>query len=66
MARLTAADRDALPAGDFGGPGRSYPMPDVAHAVNAKARASQHAGPDLKAKIFAKADQIIARRKGGA
>lgn len=65
MAKLSQADRDALPASDFGGPDRSYPMPDAAHAANAKARATQHAGPALKAKIFAKANAIIARRGGG-
>lgn len=51
MARLTAAQRDALPNSAFAGPGRSYPIEDPAHARNALARASQHASPALQAKI---------------
>jgi hypothetical protein len=54
MAKLTAKRRNALPAKTFAGPDRSYPIPDRNHAVNALARASQHAGPALKAKIRAK------------
>jgi hypothetical protein len=54
MAKLTAARRKALPSGTFAGPDRSYPIPDASHARNALARASQHAGPALKAKIRAK------------
>lgn len=54
MAKLTATKRDALPASTFAGPDRSYPIPDASHARNALARASQNAGPDLKAKIRAK------------
>ena len=64
MAVLTTKARKALPASDFGGPGRSYPMPDKAHARNAKARAAQHASPALKVKIDAKADRIL-KAKGG-
>lgn len=53
MAKLTAAARKALPKSDFGLPavkgkgGKNkagkggYPMPDKAHAINAKARAAQ-------------------------
>ena len=54
MAKLTARRRGALPGSEFAGPDRSYPIPDASHARNALARASQHAGPDLKAKIRAK------------
>ena len=53
MSKLTAKRRNALPAKTFAGPDRSYPIPDASHAVNALARASQNAGPDLKAKIRA-------------
>ncbi len=52
--RLNAAKRDALPAKDFAGPDRSYPINDANHARNALARASQHASPELQAKIKAK------------
>jgi hypothetical protein len=41
MAVLTTKDRDALPDSAYAGPGRSYPIPDASHAVNAKARATQ-------------------------
>lgn len=54
MAALTTKRRNALPAKTFAGPDRSYPIPDASHARNALARASQHASPDLKAKIRAK------------
>lgn len=41
MAVLMTKTRNKLPASAFAGPGRSYPVPDAAHAKNAKARASQ-------------------------
>lgn len=41
MAKLDTKERKALPASKFAGPGRSFPVPDKAHAANAKARASQ-------------------------
>ena len=60
MATLDAAQRKALPASQFGGPDRSYPMPDRAHAIAAKSRATQFASPALKAEIDAKADRLLA------
>lgn len=70
MAKLTAKRRNALPAKSFAGPDRSYPIPDASHARNALARASQHAGPDLKAKIRAKVHRkfpgIQMKMDGGA
>lgn len=40
--KLTAAKRKKIPKSKFGMPGeKKYPMPDRAHAANAKARASQ-------------------------
>lgn len=54
MAKLSSGERNALPAKEFAGPDRSYPIPDASHARNALARASQHAYPALKAKIAAK------------
>jgi hypothetical protein len=65
MAKLSTADRKAIPSGKFGLPGeRKYPMPDRAHAANAKARASQQAAkggitPGEKARIDAKANRIL-------
>lgn len=70
MAKLTSKDRKGMAKSEFGLPGsKSYPMPDRAHAGNAKARASQmeKAGklsPSSKAKIDAKADRILDKGKG--
>ena len=46
---------------------RAYPMPDKAHAVNAKARATQQVkagnlSPSAKAKIVAKANKVIGKK----
>ncbi|MCV9940929.1 hypothetical protein OIU35_31650 [Boseaceae bacterium BT-24-1] len=65
MSDLTAKRRNALKPSTFGLPGeRKYPMPDKAHAGNAKARAQQQADKgdlsmaDLK-KVDAKANRIL-------
>ncbi|HHT9109605.1 MAG TPA: hypothetical protein ACFYDZ_00430 [Candidatus Brocadiaceae bacterium] len=69
MAKLTAAKRNKLPKSDFGLPGReAYPMPDRAHAANAKARATQmenkgKLSSSAKAKIDAKANKILGKDK---
>jgi hypothetical protein len=69
MAKLNAAKRNKLPKSSFGEPGeRKYPMPDKAHARNAKARASEmeHKGKlssASKAKIDAKADRKLGKGK---
>ena len=69
MADLTSKKRNSLPKSSFGLPGeRKYPMPDKAHAANAKARASQmeKAGKlssSSKAKIDAKANKILKKGK---
>lgn len=36
MARLTAAQRNALPDSAFAGPNRTYPVPDKSHAIAAE------------------------------
>lgn len=65
MAKLTSKRRNALPKSDFGMPGsRKYPMPDKAHAANAKARASQQSAKGnisvaTKDKIDAKANKVL-------
>lgn len=41
MAKLTSKARKAIPAHDFAGPGRSYPIEDRSHAIAAKARSTQ-------------------------
>ena len=62
---MKAKTRNALPKSEFGMPGaRKYPMPDAAHAANAKARATQmvNAGklaPSTKTKIVAKANKVL-------
>lgn len=69
MAILKAKKRNKLPKSDFGMPGeRKYPMPDRAHAANAKARASQMVkkgklSESSKDKIDAKANKVLKRKK---
>jgi hypothetical protein len=68
MAKLTTSKKKAEPKSDFGLPEqRKYPMPDEAHARNAKARASQaeHAGKLSaadKKKIDTKADKVLKKK----
>ncbi|QAY94740.1 hypothetical protein CWB41_02430 [Methylovirgula ligni] len=67
MSKLTSKGRDELPAKDFAGPGRSYPVEDKAHAANAKARAAQavKAGRMSKSeetKIDAKANKELHKK----
>ena len=67
MSKLTSKGRKALPAKDFAGPGKSYPIEDRVHAANAKARATQmvNAGKPSAAeaaKIKAKADAKLKRK----
>ena len=67
MGILTATRRKNLSASDFGEPGpRKYPMPDKAHAANAKARASQavaagRMSASTEAKIDAKANRKLGK-----
>lgn len=69
MARLTAKRRRKIPKSQFGLPGsRKYPMPDKAHAANAKARAKQQRkkgrlSKSAYAKIVAKANRKLGKRK---
>ena len=68
MAKLTTSKKNSEPSGDFGLPKeRKYPMPDAAHARNAKARASQaeHAGTLSaadKKKVDSKADKVLKKK----
>jgi hypothetical protein len=65
MANMTEKKRDSLKESQFGLPEeRKYPMPDKAHARNAKARASQqlHDGnltKSEKTRIDRKADKVL-------
>lgn len=69
MAKLTAAKRKKIPKSEFGLPGsKKYPMPDKAHAANAKARATQMVkkgklSPASKSKIDAKANKVLGKSK---
>jgi len=69
MAKLTERERKKLPKSAFAMPKeRKYPMPDAAHAKNAKARASEmeHKGKissSMKAKIDAKANRVLENSK---
>ena len=65
MAKLMASTRNSMPSSEFGMPGsRKYPMPDMSHAANAKARATQMVAkgklsPAIAAKIRAKANKVL-------
>jgi hypothetical protein len=69
MGIINAAMRRQIPAGKFGLPGkRKYPMPDRAHAANAKARATQQVNKGnlsagQAAQIRAKANRVLHKRK---
>ncbi len=66
MARLTAAQRRALPASDFAGPGRSYPVNDANHARAALSllhNAPAAARPKIRAKANAKLGGSAAPQK---
>lgn len=68
MAKLSMAQRKALPKSDFAvpskapGPG-SYPINDAAHAKAAKSMAAKFAGPGVKATVDAKADKKLGKAK---
>ena len=64
MAKLSSSERNKLPAKEFAGPDRSYPVPDRSHAANAKARAQQqydkgHISLEMLHDIDAKANKVL-------
>lgn len=64
MAKLTTKQRNKLPDSTFVGPDRSYPIPDKAHAANAKARATQqyeagNLSKSARDKIRARANKVL-------
>lgn len=68
MAKLTTKVRANLPVEEFALPGKRYPVNDAAHAVNAKARASQMAGKGMlstaqKSKVDAAANAVLKKGK---
>lgn len=54
MARLTSAQRRALPKSDFAGPKGSFPLNDTSH-IRAAVREEKFASPATKARIDAAA-----------
>ena len=68
MAKLTTEARKRIPSSEFGEPSkRAYPMPDRAHAANAKARATQMVSKGklssgAAAKIRAKANRMLGEK----
>lgn len=50
MARETAAQRRKMPASEFAGPGKSFPMNDMTHIRDA-VREEKFASPATRAKI---------------
>jgi len=68
MAKLRVGRRNKLPKSSFGLPGeKKYPMPDKAHAANAKARATQMVkrgklSASSAAKIRAKANRKLGKK----
>lgn len=68
MAKLTAKQRDQLPAKDFGLPGGRYPMENKKHASDAKGRATQqfdkgNLSKSQEAKVDAKANKVLGKKK---
>lgn len=72
MAKLTYKEKKSFPKSVYGLPSeKKYPMPDKAHAVNAKARATQMVdkgklSKSAEAKIDAKANKILNKGKNSA
>jgi hypothetical protein len=70
-AKMTAKKRRQLPKSKFALPGRrAYPVDTPGRAANAKARATQQykkgrISAATKARIFAKANRVLKRRKKG-
>ncbi len=66
MAKLTIAQRKALPKSAFAvpskapGPG-SYPIPDASHAANAKSRASRFGSSKVKSAVAKKAKKFLGK-----
>lgn len=58
MARLTAAARRALPASDFAGPHRTFPVNDKAHARAAIMLSHFRSGRTAH-RIEAKAERVL-------
>ena len=68
MGIINSSMRKKLPATEFGLPTeRKYPMPNKAHAANAKARATQQVkagnlSPTQRSQIDAKANKVLGKK----
>lgn len=62
MARLTAAERRALPDSDFAGPGRTFPIEDKSHARSALSMA-HNAPASAQPRIRAIARRLLSKSK---
>jgi len=70
MARLTTAERNALPDSEFAIPSqRKYPINDAAHAANAESRAAGTGRKNLSARmkdvIDSKANAVLGENPNG-
>lgn len=63
MGKLSAVARRTLPASDFAGPRRSFPIPDKGHAKAALGRIN-NAPPVARPKIRARAEAMLGNKKG--
>lgn len=66
--RLTEKQKKSTPKSQRGLPNKSgtgsYPMPDKKHAAIAKGYAKRYATPAQQAKIDAKANKILGKKRG--
>jgi hypothetical protein len=67
MAKLTAAQRKALPASKFAGPNRSYPVNDRVHQIKAEQFATKEEkkgklSPAAASRIHAKAQRLLGEK----
>jgi hypothetical protein len=61
MAKLTTKARKEIPAKDFAGPDRSYPIEDRSHARNALARASGKRPLRRRSRLRSSASSLTSR-----
>lgn len=71
MAKLSSKARKKIPASDFAGPNRSYPIENKSHARDAKARASEmeakgNISKSQEETIDAKANVKLSKKRGSS
>ncbi|MDE3023610.1 MAG: hypothetical protein KGI54_17490 [Pseudomonadota bacterium] len=71
MSTLTQSQRNAMPQSEYALPGKKYPVNDLAHAVNAKARATQmeekgKLSAGQAEEVKAKANKVLGRKMARA